>query len=287
MGMANSFHVFTTMALLTSLILNQKAGALLYLNHFCPANNTFTPNSIYGSNLQQLLSSLSSNAQGQGGFYNTSVGQNTSEAAYGLFLCRGDLSGLDCQECVSTAIQDLVQQFCPIEKDAMVFYEECMLRYSNQPFISHTSTEPGVSQPSTGKISDPVRFNQLLTTTMNNLVNEVVNVSDDGKRFATTQVNFTGSQTIYILEQCALDISSSDCSVCIKKTIATLAVCCSGSLGARVEVPSCRIEYQMYQFYLASTTAPTTPFPSILNPPGPPVSSQKGQVTLFSRPNIV
>ena len=49
---------------------------LQYLNHSCSSNKTFTPNSTYQSNLQTLLTSLSSHAT-TAQFFNTHTDKHT------------------------------------------------------------------------------------------------------------------------------------------------------------------------------------------------------------------
>ncbi|RVW21209.1 putative cysteine-rich receptor-like protein kinase 9 [Vitis vinifera] len=83
------------------------AAALTYLNNSCPQTPNTTaaisPNTTYQTNLNLLLSFLSSNATIDSGFYNATVGREPSDVVYGLFLCRGDLSPQLCQECVGAA----------------------------------------------------------------------------------------------------------------------------------------------------------------------------------------
>ncbi|XP_062161101.1 cysteine-rich receptor-like protein kinase 10 isoform X2 [Alnus glutinosa] len=270
MGMA-SVNVSMTLVVFTLLCMSREAAGIQYLYHFCSnsTNLTFTPNSTYQSNLYRLLSSLSSNAGHEDGFYNTTVGQNASDIVYGLFLCRGDLSTQECQDCVDIATQEVINPYCPIEKTAVIWYEECMIRYSDQSFFSTMNTLPGVYVPSRENISDPDLFNEVLMATINDhLVSQGTNVRTGAKKFATKEANFSGSQTLYTLEQCTPDISSSDCSRCIQEAIALLSTCCSGRPGARILFSSCRIRYEIYSFYrtLNAMTVPT-PMPSILPPP--------------------
>jgi hypothetical protein len=277
MGMA-SVNVSTTLVVFTLLCMSREAAGIEYLHHVCSNSTTtltFTPNSTYQSNLYQLLSSLSSNAGHEDGFYNTTVGQNASDTVYGLFLCRGDLSTQECQDCVNIATDDVINQYCPIEKTAVIWYEECMIRYSDQSFFSTMNTMLKFFISSHKNISDPDRFNQLLMRTMNDSVSQVANVSTGAKKFATKEANFMGSEILYTLEQCTPDISSSDCSICIRDAISSLLPdCCGGLQGGRVLIPSCRIRYEIYPFYrmLNATTPP--PMPAILPPP--PSRSSKG-----------
>ena len=106
--------------------------------------------------------------------------------------------------------------------------------------------------------------------TMRDLISQVTNVGTGAKKFATKEANFTGSQILYILEQCTPDISSSDCSMCIQEAIAVLPGYCRGMEGARVISPSCRIGYEMFQFYRTLNIAAT---PTLLPSP-PPGSGQ-------------
>nr|POF07756.1 cysteine-rich receptor-like protein kinase 25 [Quercus suber] len=98
------------LSLLSSII---SEAAPTYQFHYC-SDETFNPNSTYQSNLNLLLSSLSSNSSIESGFYNITVGQNSSNnTIYGLFLCRGDVTTEVCQDCVATATKNIVQQYCP------------------------------------------------------------------------------------------------------------------------------------------------------------------------------
>lgn len=241
-----SFEVSMILVILTFLSLNKEGSTATFLDYYCSNTPTFTPNSTFQSNLAQLLSSLSSNARREDGFYNNTVGENTADAVYGLFLCRGDLTVQDCVDCVAGGTQDLSLQYCVRGKQAVISYEECMLRYSDQYFFSNMNTQPSLYQLTKYN----VLFNQLLMATMNGLVSRVSNAGISGaKKFATKEANFTGSQILYTLEQCTPDISSSDCSKCIQEEITLMQECCSGYRGARTMFPSCRIRFELYQFY--------------------------------------
>ncbi|KAF7143483.1 hypothetical protein RHSIM_Rhsim05G0081300 [Rhododendron simsii] len=61
------------------------------------------------------------------GFYSFTA---AGDASYGLFLCRGDLSPADCLDCIVFATKDVATR-CPGSKQVIIWYDECMLRYSN------------------------------------------------------------------------------------------------------------------------------------------------------------
>ncbi|KAK8675010.1 hypothetical protein V6N13_033083 [Hibiscus sabdariffa] len=82
-----------------------------------------------------LLDSISSRASHLS-FYNASL-----NGIYGLFLCWGDASIDVCRICVVYATQ-LLRQMCPSDKRALVWYEQCMLRYWNIDFFGRVELLP-------------------------------------------------------------------------------------------------------------------------------------------------
>ncbi|PON88151.1 Cysteine rich receptor like kinase [Trema orientale] len=248
-----------------------------YRYHVCSNRTTFTPNSIYQSNLNILLSSLSSNATRDGGFYNTTVGSQDSgtDVVYGSFLCRGDLTPGDCRSCVETA-RDVVQRNCPVEKVAVIWYDECMLRYSNASYFGKMDVAPGVYLWNIQNITDPDgRFNQLVGDTMNTVIRSAASAEADAskiKYFAKKEANFSAFQTLYTLAQCTPDISKSDCNICLGEAVGRLPICCTGKQGGRVLFPSCNVRFETYQFYNIDA-APPPPVRNLPPPPPPPPAS--------------
>jgi len=259
-----------------------------YRYHSCSngTNMTFTPNSTYQLNLNHLLSSLSSNATRESGFYNATAGQSPATTIYGLFLCRGDLTTNACQDCVATATTEIVQQYCPVGKEAMVWYDECMLRYSNRSIFSTVEEEPSKYLWNVRDITEPDRFRKLVEATLNDSVPRAANASSGDKKFAVKEANFTELQTLYSLVQCTPDISSSDCNTCLQRAMANLPMCCDGKQGGRVLYPSCNLRYETYQFYQIQSVPTPSPAPSptqtpmLLPPPAPghEVTRPKGKV---------
>uniref|UniRef100_A0A2N9F8P8 Cysteine-rich receptor-like protein kinase 25 n=1 Tax=Fagus sylvatica TaxID=28930 RepID=A0A2N9F8P8_FAGSY len=190
-----SFNVsLNTLVVLISLLwfLNIiSEAAPTYRFHYCSNETTFTPNSTYQSNLNLLLSSLSSNATNQSGFYNTTVGQNPSNIVYGLFLCRGDVTTEVCHDCVATAIRNRVQQNCSMGKVAVIWYDECMLRYSNQSFFSIMDEDPRQYVSDNQSMPEVERFNKLLATMIDDLVTQATSAQPNAKKFATKEANFS------------------------------------------------------------------------------------------------
>ncbi|GAB2229250.1 hypothetical protein Droror1_Dr00023388 [Drosera rotundifolia] len=95
-------------------------------------NTNTSTTSAYQANLNTMFSSLASNANHQDGFYNTTAGSGTGGSEVNsLFLCRGDVSVTDCETCVKTGVAFLAKN-CSNSKDAIVWYDYCMVRFSDK-----------------------------------------------------------------------------------------------------------------------------------------------------------
>ncbi|CAI8604767.1 unnamed protein product [Vicia faba] len=224
----NSFNL---LFLFIFLIINSTTQAQnpTYLYQSCTKNQT-NPNSLYHTKLKTLFSSLSSNATNNNEFYKTTIpSKNPSNTAYGLFMCRGDVSSPLCQQCVANATQKLsTDTDCSSSKQAVIWYDECMVRYSNTSFFSTVATSP----------------------------DKAANSSVGAKKYATKEARISGFQTLYCMAQCTDDLSQLDCSSCLSDAIGALPQCCNGKQGGRVLFPSCNIRYELYPFYGNVTLSP-------------------------------
>lgn len=101
-----------------------------YVGDNCHNSTEQSLTRTYKSNLNKVLSLLSSDAIVSKGYNHTSIGDNTVDAVYGLYDCRGDVTGSFCQFCVSTAASDILQR-CPNRASAVIWYNFCILRYKD------------------------------------------------------------------------------------------------------------------------------------------------------------
>ncbi|GAB4831691.1 hypothetical protein Ancab_040252 [Ancistrocladus abbreviatus] len=243
------------------------------LSLYCPNTALFAPKTTFQTNRDLLLSSLASNAIQPSGFYDTTVSsRGGGSAVYGLFLCRGDDSLNTCQTCVKTAVNYTLQN-CPTGKVAIVWYDECTIRYSNESFFGGVDYGPTLLMSNTTNVSgNATAFMELVVDTMSEIAAIAAN-DGSGKKFATKQVNFTASETVYGLGQCTPDLSATQCRQCLSQCIGELPSCCSGVQGGRALFASCNVRYETYPFYRlaagpAPTAAPVGPAPTAA--PGPP-----------------
>ncbi|TXG47129.1 hypothetical protein EZV62_026423 [Acer yangbiense] len=244
-----------------------------HLYHVCSKSN-FTRNSTYQSNLNLLLSSLPSNANHSDGFSNGTVGQDPNRV-YGLFQCRGDVTTATCKDCIAFASMDLAQH-CPAQKRAVIWYDECLVYYSDSYIFSTAASSPSVRMWNTNNVTtEPSRFYELVLGLMNKATTQAVN---DPKKFTTIKGNSTTSQPLYVLVQCTQDLSNTNCFRCLQEAIANLS---NESIGGRTLTPSCNCRYELYLFYnenLSLSSPPPAPAPTqslpspvtpTLSPPSP------------------
>ncbi|XP_023634697.1 cysteine-rich receptor-like protein kinase 8 isoform X5 [Capsella rubella] len=244
-----------------------------YLNRYCPNRTTYTSNSTYFTNLKTLLSSLSSpNASYSTGFQNATAGHSPNRVT-GLFLCRGDVSPEVCRSCIIFAVNETFTR-CPNESEVVLYYDECMLRYSHQNILSTLTYDKFIVMHNRNKISSNQnqidRFIAFVSTTMNQAAIETARSS---KKLYTIQTELNEFQTFYALLQCTPDLTRQDCQRCLQSSVGRMSL---NRVGARLLYPSCSARYELYSFY--NETGVKTPPP----PPPPPGKGRNSSVLVVA-----
>ncbi|XP_019174807.1 PREDICTED: cysteine-rich receptor-like protein kinase 10 [Ipomoea nil] len=242
---------------------------IFFLRYYCPNTTSYyTPNSTYKANLHSLLSNLYSNATraDNNGFHHTTAAAG-NDTVHGLFLCRGDVSTHDCGRCVADAGKTILE-LCANGKTAMVWYDYCLLRYSENSMLGILDQSVWFPMKNPDNNTRPNEYMQMVGNMLDELITPASGGSG-GKKFAVLQDNFSGFERVFALGQCTPDLSNVDCQICFRSAINTLPGCCYGALGARAMYPSCYVRYELYAFYNLSTVAPPPP-PSPIHPPPPP-----------------
>ncbi|KAJ4975278.1 hypothetical protein NE237_000384 [Protea cynaroides] len=225
--------------------------------HNCAGSSN---SSRYVANLDLLLSSLSSNATSATGFYNASTGDG-SDKVYGLFLCRGDTTTKDCQNCVKNGTKE-VKSLCSNTTTAIVWYDDCMIRYSNESFSSILQQDPVFYLYNLNSVTNLDQYNQTVGDLMNRLVKEAAYGSTTPKYYAADEVNYyTGSHNVYGLVQCTPDITPDECNGCLNGSVALdIPHILYPKMGGRVLKPSCNIRYEFdSSFYRQIASDPASP----------------------------
>ncbi|KAI9112413.1 hypothetical protein K1719_016610 [Acacia pycnantha] len=249
------------------------ASQLMELYHSCSTNINFNANSSFQFHLTTLFSSfISVNTK----FYNTTVDSGSGETVYGLFMCRGDINLDVCHECIIKAIHQLPSK-CQFSKEVVIWYEYCMVRYSNHHFFSIVDTQP--TFVTMINYSNHYFFYIRMADKYMNIMSKAANdAATTVLRYATKSAT-TGLNTVYSLAQCTQDLSPNDCLSCLTNLIWHPSFCCESNIGGRAVNPSCHVRYELYSFYNHSDhplSSPTTP------PPAVAFSDPKGKVPHLS-----
>ncbi|KAL5578004.1 hypothetical protein UlMin_019703 [Ulmus minor] len=251
-----------------------------YVGHFCTnKTTTFTPNSIYQINLNNLFSNLSLQAgKPETEYYGLPIGEGTPNTVYGSYLCRKDNGPEACAECVRFATKEAIKQ-CPVEKEMVSWYDGCMLRYSDQSFFNSVDDLPSIILVNTMNVLDPVNFRMDLEKVMNESADEAEN---GAKKFITKEYkNLPGIEPIYSLMQCTHDLSGVECTRCLREGIGKLTLCCVDKLGGRILFPSCSVRYETYTFFnINGSPSPATTNPTVVSPSSPPAPDKSKTRTI-------
>ncbi|KAI3831588.1 hypothetical protein MKX03_017436, partial [Papaver bracteatum] len=242
----------------------------------CTGSN-FTANGPYKTNLNLLLSSLSTtftnnNTVPRYGYRNITIGDNP-DTVYGSLHCREDISPEICSKCVQIAADEVVKDTddgCPNSKGAIMFYNGCVLRYSDKYYFSRKDQAPETGMRTMADFENPDQFLNLTLGLLNGLVVKAVNDSSSGPSlYATGSTNYSSTNQVYAMVQCTPDITPTLCEACLRKAIGTL-YCCTEAKGARVLTPSCTFRFEVYTFYgkslYATESQALAPAPLLLPP---------------------
>ncbi|XWS12784.1 hypothetical protein CRYUN_Cryun37aG0120000 [Craigia yunnanensis] len=268
------FFFYLTVTFLLTLTVAQQEP----LEYYCiDTSGNFTRNSTYVTNLNRLLSSFSSNTANDYGFYNMSSGEG-SNRVNSIALCRGDVNLGDCIGCINNATSEL-RNLCPNQKEAIIWYDNCMFRYTNRSIFGVVEHDPSFYMWNENNVTDVDGFNQSLGTLLDSLRNSASS-GTSLRKFSTGGANVTAFQAVYALVQCTPDLTEIECSSCLSEAIGFIPECCDRKQGGRVIGPSCNFRFEIERFYnltTADTPPPSQPTPA--SPLSPPPSNDTTSTT--------
>lgn len=243
-----------------------KAQPPEYLYHICQNATTYTPNSSYARNLNATISSLSNTNSGYG-FFNFSMGQGP-DTANAISLCRADVEPGMCRSCLNDSIVRLSQS-CPNQREAIIYYDICLLRYTNATIVGNNDMNRDVVYLwNVNNASNKEQFNRDLRPLMNKLRSEAA-AGGSLLKFAMNDTAGPDFATIYGLAQCVPYLSEQQCSTCLESATNLIPSCCDGKIGGRVLTASCNIRFETYQFGINTSLIPPPPSPPSSPPPSP------------------
>ncbi|MED6194751.1 hypothetical protein PIB30_031505 [Stylosanthes scabra] len=219
-----------------------------YLSHECSRTNYETAIEKKGStNILTYLSSKARNSTNNNEFEMT----NVDKRVFGLYLCRADITSSLCAECIANATNRIASE-CPMSIDAVIWYNHCLLRYSNYSFFRTMTTDPRFERVNVTNSEDYKSYYKYqLWSALTKVAGDIWDRND---RYCTETFVLNHVQTLYVQGQCTKDLSTGDCNYCIHDVIET-AIPWSrlGSVGGRVLYPSCTLRFELFPFYRNGT----------------------------------
>ncbi|CAI9787897.1 unnamed protein product [Fraxinus pennsylvanica] len=242
----------------------------------------YTRNSSYERNLNTSLSSVPPNID-TNGFYNASTGENPDRVNV-IALCRADLQPSQCRDYVENATAEILKR-CPNKKQAILWHEFCMVRYSDEAIFGTLANSPMEWGYSGENITNTDVFYRELNVLLNSLHDHAA-FNSSPKKFAaaTRDVNGSNRPLISAFEQCTPDITSEECRDCLNKSAQQIRECCEGARGVRILRPSCYLRFETDQdpFYNVSMVEPVfQPQTPPSRPPQPPGKQKNTSRTII------
>lgn len=228
--------------------LHSLVAAQMYVYTSC-LNNTFsyTAGSQFEKNLDSLLH-RTLNINGSGSVSDSAKKGSYPDEVYGLLLCRGDVSEKSCQDCIDAATDKILSD-CKFKKEAIIWYDQCLIRFSNRSFITTLETEPSFCVYSSEDLTESKKFLKIRRDIFNNLIDQAIN-NPVNRMYAKADVSITGVGNLYGMVQCTPDLSPSHCRNCLSSGVANFdtSLCPDGKRGKRILTPSCNTRYEVSPF---------------------------------------
>ncbi|XP_074267412.1 cysteine-rich receptor-like protein kinase 6 [Silene latifolia] len=224
----------------------------------------YTKGSVYENNLDRVLNNLSSKSTSLK-FDNYTFGDGANQV-YGIFQCRFDISFNVCSACINDATQ-MITGVCPLYGEAIVWYFECMLRYSNRNIFSLSEDYPWAYLTPGSEVADYEEFSPILAKALNGVIK---NASSTSSRYAFGETDSTFFERLYSFAQCTPDIDNLGCNSCLTSALSLLNSCCNASSGVMIFYPSCQLRYGTSPF-LEDIPQPSLSPPLPPSPPAPAI----------------
>ncbi|XP_014491813.1 cysteine-rich receptor-like protein kinase 10 isoform X3 [Vigna radiata var. radiata] len=230
-----------------------EAKTQIFMGSNCQ-NTSQEPLSIaYQANLDKILAWMSSDAATSKGYNHTSIGINTT--VYGQYDCRGDVAENFCQFCVSFASREAPKR-CPNRVSAIVWYEYCMLRYSNESFFGKILTHPTWHALGTKNVSnmEEVRRGEGFVKSMITKATQ-----ESNHLYYLGSFNLSSTQKRFGMVHCGRDLSNAACRQCLEALLEQTHKCCEQNIGWFIWSGTCMIRYDDQMFYRLSNQTSSLP----------------------------
>ncbi|CAD5324461.1 unnamed protein product [Arabidopsis thaliana] len=252
--MSSNILAMVAMQLLLIRIVSSQNVTNEYLNRQCNnTQGTYTRGSTFEKNLNQVIRNISHLHLRYGYTYNSNVEayevSKDPNIVFVLLQCRGDSYGSKCHSCLHTAFSGLRER-CRGNKGAIIWYDQCVLEISSvntkgriryDSFFNMTNVKNVSSNAEQFKNKRKDLFHKLL-------LGATKDVSDSNDAYAVGETRI-GRNKMYAMMQCALDLTTNGCYVCLEWIIGRYdSFYFDRRQGGRVLSRSCSLRYELYPF---------------------------------------
>ncbi|KAK8452956.1 hypothetical protein SEVIR_5G204800v4 [Setaria viridis] len=266
-------HLLTVIAAVVAIAL--LPGAASYPWPFCGTDN-FRANSRYQANLNLLAATLPGKAStSPSNLFATAAAGAGRDRVWAAGLCRGDVNASNCFACLAQAFHDLPND-CSYNKDATIYYDPCMLRYSNTSVLSAADADLSGQLAwyaiPTNVTANPAQFNRAVAALINATADRAA--LNSTRRFATGEAGFDQEvPTVYAVAQCTPDQTPAQCRRCLAGIVAEYMGDFENAVGGRILWINCSFRYDSKPFFRGPAMVQlASPFPAAPAPaPAPPV----------------
>lgn len=262
-------YLFLTIFANLELLAEPKSGpdynTLVYKG--CAKQSLSDPTGIYSQALSTLYGTLVSQSS-KTRFFKTTTGTSQTTIT-GLFQCRGDLSNVDCYNCVSR-LPILTDKLCGKPVAARIQLQGCYLLYEVAGFAQISGLEL-LYKTCGGTNSGGSGFEERRDTAFSTLESGVTS----GNGFYTTSY-----ESMVVLGQCQGDLGTSDCGSCVKTAVQRAQVECGSSISGQIYLHKCFISYSYYPNGVPKRSSPTSsssPYNPTSSSPSPDTQQNTGK----------
>uniref|UniRef100_A0ACD5UZ20 Uncharacterized protein n=1 Tax=Avena sativa TaxID=4498 RepID=A0ACD5UZ20_AVESA len=211
---------------------------------------TYTAKSQYLANIYRIGATLPKNASRSPDLFATAHVGAAPDQVWALALCRGDATASSCLACLDQAFQ-VLPNACPYSRDATIFYDSCVLHYSNihsRPTDDNTYNPGRTVRSIFNATVEPARFQRVVAALVNATVDYAVRNSR--RLYASGEADFDQElPKVYAWAQCTPDLTPARCRDCLVQNMDYLADLFTDSIGARVVGMRCSYRYDTVPFF--------------------------------------
>ncbi|XP_076892384.1 plasmodesmata-located protein 2-like [Bidens hawaiensis] len=230
---------FLLLMVITPLVTTSAADNTNLVYKGCAQQTLQDPNGVYSSALSAIFGTLiqqSSKAK----FFKTVSGSGQATIS-GLFQCRGDLTNLECYNCVSR-LPILMDKLCGKTVAARLQFLGCYMLYEVAGFTQISGMELlyktcGSSNNNNGGGNG---FEERRDAAFASLESGIESSNGNGGFYSTNY------ESLYVLGQCQGDLGASDCGECVKNAVQRAEVECGSSVSGQIYLHKCFMSYSYY-----------------------------------------